>query len=57
MDTEEHLERRKPWARAFTPAALKEYQPMVAARARQLVEALGKQAGEVDIAKWVNYFR
>nr|BED42936.1 cytochrome P450 monooxygenase [Trametes versicolor] len=56
MDTEEHLERRKPWARAFTPAALKEYQPMVAARARQLVEALGKQAGEVDIAKWVNYF-
>ncbi len=57
MDTDEHLERRKAWARAFTPAALKEYHPMIAARAGQLVYALGQQDGEVDIAKWLNYFR
>ncbi|KAI0367398.1 high nitrogen upregulated cytochrome P450 monooxygenase 2 [Pilatotrama ljubarskyi] len=56
MDTVEHLERRKPWARAFTPAALKEYHPMLAARASQLVQALSQQGGEVDIAKWINYF-
>ncbi|KAH9852366.1 high nitrogen upregulated cytochrome P450 monooxygenase 2 [Lenzites betulinus] len=56
LDTAEHLERRKPWTRAFTPAALKEYQPMLAARATQLVDALGRQAGEIDISKWVNYF-
>ncbi|OJT05136.1 Cytochrome P450 67 [Trametes pubescens] len=56
MDTDEHLERRKAWARAFTPAALKEYHPMIAARAGQLVYALGQQDGEVDIAKWLNYF-
>lgn len=30
---------------------------MIVARAGQLARALGKQAGEVDIAKWVNYFR
>ncbi|KAI0355826.1 high nitrogen upregulated cytochrome P450 monooxygenase 2 [Trametes cingulata] len=56
MDVEEHLERRKPWARAFTPGALKEYQPMLASRTRQLVRALGQQRGELDIAKWINYF-
>ncbi|KAI0821898.1 high nitrogen upregulated cytochrome P450 monooxygenase 2 [Trametes gibbosa] len=56
MNTDEHLERRKSWARAFTPAALKEYQPMLAARAMQLADALGRQDGEADISRWVNCF-
>ncbi|KAI0641322.1 high nitrogen upregulated cytochrome P450 monooxygenase 2 [Trametes meyenii] len=56
MDTAEHLERRKPWARAFSGAALKEYEPLVAARASQLVQALEHQQGEIDMGKWVNFF-
>ncbi len=53
----EHLRRRRPWARAFSGAALKEYEPMVASRALQLVQVLQSQKGEVDIGKWVNYHR
>ncbi|KAI0667289.1 high nitrogen upregulated cytochrome P450 monooxygenase 2 [Trametes maxima] len=56
MDTTEHLERRKPWARAFSGAALKEYEPLVAVRASQLVQALERQQGEIDVGKWVNFF-
>lgn len=56
-DTAEHLKRRRPWARAFSGAALKEYEPMVASRALQLVQALQSQPGEIDIGKWINYFR
>ncbi|OJT14456.1 Cytochrome P450 67 [Trametes pubescens] len=51
----EHLRRRRPWARAFSGASLKEYKPMVASRALQLVQVLQSQKGEVDIGKWVNY--
>lgn len=57
MDTTEHLKRRRPWARAFSGPAIKEYEPMVASRALQLVQALQSQQGEVDIGKWINYFR
>ena len=57
MDTEEHLQRRKPWARAFNGAAIREYEPLVAKRTHQLVRALEDQKGEVDIGHWVNYFR
>ncbi|KAI0628638.1 high nitrogen upregulated cytochrome P450 monooxygenase 2 [Trametes polyzona] len=56
MDIAEHLERRKPWARAFSASAMKEYEPMVAARAMQLVQALLRQEGEVNIGIFVNYF-
>ncbi|KAL1948749.1 hypothetical protein VTO73DRAFT_10555 [Trametes versicolor] len=56
MDTTEHLKRRRPWARAFSGPAIKEYEPMVASRALQLVQALQSQQGEVDIGKWINYF-
>ncbi|KAI0331729.1 high nitrogen upregulated cytochrome P450 monooxygenase 2 [Cubamyces sp. BRFM 1775] len=56
MDTEEHLRRRKPWACAFNGTALKEYEPLVAKRAHQLVQALERQKGEVDIGNWANYF-
>ncbi|OSD05151.1 high nitrogen upregulated cytochrome P450 monooxygenase 2, partial [Trametes coccinea BRFM310] len=56
MDPEVHSERRKPWARAFSATALKEYEPMVARRADQLVQVLEKQEKEVMLGKFFNYF-
>ncbi|KAI0628543.1 high nitrogen upregulated cytochrome P450 monooxygenase 2 [Trametes polyzona] len=51
-----HQERRKPWNRAFSAAALKEYEPFVAARAAQLVRVLESQKGTFDISRFFNYF-
>ncbi|KAI9068086.1 high nitrogen upregulated cytochrome P450 monooxygenase 2 [Trametes sanguinea] len=56
MDPAVHAERRKPWIRAFSPAALKEYEPMIAHRVNQLVHVLAKQPGEVIMGKFFNYF-
>ncbi|KAI0649664.1 high nitrogen upregulated cytochrome P450 monooxygenase 2 [Trametes meyenii] len=56
IDTAAHLERRKPWARAFNGASLKEYVPMMATRAVQLVQTLQHEQGAIDIGKWVNFF-
>ncbi|KAJ2984860.1 hypothetical protein NUW54_g10352 [Trametes sanguinea] len=46
----------KPWIRAFSLAALKEYEPMIAHRVNQLVHVLEKQPGEVIMGKFFNYF-
>ncbi|TFK81542.1 high nitrogen upregulated cytochrome P450 monooxygenase 2 [Polyporus arcularius HHB13444] len=56
MDVEEHLRRRRAWNRGLGPAALKEHEHVVFKRARQLVERLGEQQGEVNIGDWLNYF-
>ncbi|KAI0687111.1 high nitrogen upregulated cytochrome P450 monooxygenase 2 [Cerioporus squamosus] len=56
MDTEEHLCRRRAWNRGLGPVALKEYEHLIDRRARQLVDRLGEQDGEVNIGKWLNYF-
>ncbi|KAJ3546904.1 hypothetical protein NM688_g5462 [Phlebia brevispora] len=55
-DPAEHQRRRRPWNRAFNTAATKEYEPMLKKRAVQLVEALEKQSGIVDLAQWISYF-
>ena len=57
-DSAEHARRRKPWNRAFSSAALKEYQPIVAKRVSQLVDLLGRQTDgkAVDLAQWISYF-
>ena len=49
QNTTLHLQRRRPWLRAFTPSAVKGYEELVSARARLLVEGLEKQQGEVDM--------
>ena len=36
--------------------ALKEYEPIVAKRAAQLVERVGEQKGVLDLAQWISYF-
>nr|BED42935.1 cytochrome P450 monooxygenase [Trametes versicolor] len=56
MDTAVHHERRKPWSRAFSAAALKEYEPRVSNRANQLIEVLERQKGEVTLGVYINYF-
>ncbi|KAH9849213.1 high nitrogen upregulated cytochrome P450 monooxygenase 2 [Lenzites betulinus] len=55
-DPKEHQRRRKPWNRAFSVASLREFEPMVARRTRQLVELLSSKKGEVNIAKWFSWF-
>ena len=60
-----HTEHRKPWNRAFSSAAVKEYEITVASRVRQLVgclEDMVKNSGEkahavVDMTLWMRYFR
>ncbi|KAI8969790.1 high nitrogen upregulated cytochrome P450 monooxygenase 2 [Trametes punicea] len=51
-----HTERRKPWIRALSTAAVKEYEPMIAHRTTQLVQAFERQSGEVMISDFFNYF-
>jgi cytochrome P450 len=56
MEPAGHAERRKIWDRAFTPNALKSYEPLLAARVAELLENLSTRLGtEVDIAEWVRY--
>ena len=56
QDTDIHLRRRRPWARAFTSTAVKDYSVLVAKRTRQLVSRLEQQEGVVNLDKWVDYF-
>ena len=55
-DTELHLQRRRPWTRGLGPAALKDYEAIVAARASQLAHRLEEQHGTVNLGRWLNYF-
>ena len=59
------MHQRKPWNRAFSSTALKEYEILVAKRVRQLVECLEdmiersdeKKYAVVDMTQWLKYFR
>lgn len=55
-DPVEHAQRRKPWSRAFSTAALKEYQPVAVKRAAQLLSRLSTEHGITDLAQWISYF-
>ncbi|CDO73447.1 hypothetical protein BN946_scf185013.g82 [Trametes cinnabarina] len=55
-DPKEHLRRRKPWNRAFNVASLKDFEPLVANRTRQLVDLLGSKKGEVNLSKWFSWY-
>jgi len=58
------MRQRKPWNRAFSSTAMKEYEVIMAKRARQLIDCLenlvqgsGRTDGAVlDMATWLNYF-
>ncbi|KAI9446339.1 high nitrogen upregulated cytochrome P450 monooxygenase 2 [Lactarius indigo] len=59
-----HMHQRKPWNRAFSSTAVKEYETIVAKRIRQLVGCLEamiqrsdqKASAVVDMAEWLKYF-
>jgi len=63
-DPVKHMHQRKPWNRAFSSTAVKEYEDIVVNRIRQLssylenlVHGSGRKEGaQVDIATWLNYF-
>jgi len=63
-DPVKHMHQRKPWNRAFSSTAMKEYEDIVANRVRQLVGCLEnlvdrsapKEGALLDIAAWLNYF-
>ena len=58
------MQQRKPWNRGFSSTALKEYEVIMAKRARQLIDHLenlvhGSDHNEgvvLDIAAWLSYF-
>ncbi|KAI0690130.1 high nitrogen upregulated cytochrome P450 monooxygenase 2 [Cerioporus squamosus] len=56
LDVDEHLHRRRPWNRAFGSTAVKEYEPLIARRTRQLLVKLSQQKGVVSLGKWLNHF-
>ena len=56
QDTALHLHHRRPWARAFTSTAVKEYSALVAKRTLQLVSCLEQQQGVIHLDKWIDYF-
>ncbi|OBZ68798.1 hypothetical protein A0H81_11369 [Grifola frondosa] len=55
-DQREHARRRKPWIRAFSPAALKGYEEITVKRVAQLVNALASKSDDPDLGKWFSYF-
>ena len=55
-DTGAHLQRRRPCQRAFTPAAIKDYEAQLARRTSQLVARLEEQLGKVRLGEWLEYF-
>jgi cytochrome P450 len=57
MTPAEHAARRRIWDHAFTPTALKSYEPLLFARVAELVENLTTRCGtSVDLAEWVSLF-
>lgn len=58
-DTALHAQRRKRWNRAFSTAALKEYEEIIAMRASDLLELLSAKTEKdvVDLNKCFGWFR
>jgi cytochrome P450 len=57
IDPAEHSKRRRVWDRAFTPNAVKSYEPMLQIRLDQLMAAFNQRAGSpIDIAEWFGLF-
>jgi cytochrome P450 len=56
-DLKLHAEARKAWNKAFVPAAIKGYEPILIRRVNQLVESLGAQKSRsVDLSRWLSFF-
>ena len=51
-----HAKRRRPWNRAFNTSSLKDFHPLIANRAKQLVDHLKAHKGQiVDLQQWISF--
>lgn len=58
-DQKEHIRRRKPWNRAFSMSAMKDYEPALQKRASQLMRELEKKAtigDPINLRDWMTSF-
>ncbi|KAL4246840.1 Cytochrome P450 superfamily protein [Abortiporus biennis] len=55
-DSAEHVQRRRPWSRAFSSSKMKEYEPIIARRTSEFVDAILEKKGTFDFAKMISYF-
>ncbi|KAJ7461561.1 cytochrome P450 [Mycena latifolia] len=53
---EAHAAKRRVWNRSMTSASLREYEPLIANRARQFVSRLAEQTGSVNLVAWFDLF-
>ncbi|KAI1789718.1 high nitrogen upregulated cytochrome P450 monooxygenase 2 [Ganoderma leucocontextum] len=56
QDVDEHMERRRPWARGLSTSASKAYQPLLVKRTQQLVNRLEEQPRELRLEQWFDWF-
>ena len=56
QDIDEHMRRRRPWARGLSTSASKAYQPLIAKRTRQLANRLEGQSGVFSLEYWFDWF-
>ncbi|KAJ3541828.1 hypothetical protein NM688_g6036 [Phlebia brevispora] len=56
-DFSEHAARRKPWNKAMSVAALKDYSTMLIDKVQELMSCLSNRQGKtIDISTWMAYF-
>lgn len=58
-DPHEHARRRKPWNRAFSTTAVKDFEPTAQKRAYQLMRMLEEKAKAnepIDLLRWMQAF-
>ncbi|KAI0792847.1 high nitrogen upregulated cytochrome P450 monooxygenase 2 [Abortiporus biennis] len=54
INPEEHLKRRKPWARAFSSTALKDHETKISKRCLQLADRLAETSGKINLTHWIH---
>lgn len=55
-DNVEHARRRRPWMRAFSTNALKEYHPQIKKRVGQFVDSLSAENEAINLAQRISWF-
>ncbi|KAJ6502035.1 high nitrogen upregulated cytochrome P450 monooxygenase 2, partial [Mycena sanguinolenta] len=57
MSGQAHMAKRRVWNRAMSSASLREYEPLIVKRAKQLVSCLrGQNNQPVDLVHWIDLF-
>jgi cytochrome P450 len=57
IDPVQHKQRRRTWDRAFSTAAIKNYEDIIVRKTRELLDHFEKRAGEqIDFSMWMRHF-